>query len=214
MLCFQQNKKVASPLKGGASNDSYSNEKRKQMRTYFPAKLNRCLDTGVPSTACDETLATDYLDLLTELQRRFKAAASRATRMSWSKLDVAAFFRTTEWIVGEFRKLRKNGRVLSEPNTKNGRCLSDSVEASVWKFYEDNTVSHCMLGKKDLICGKQKRRMLLRSICSMEKPKPRSTQRVFKFCIFAATVVCASLSTRQADSVRMFLPSKHQAATT
>lgn len=111
----------------------------------------------------------DYVSLMQDLKEKYDCEHERAKKFqiltlspsSWSRQKIMNFLGASERHVRDAIKLRSETGVLSVPPRKRGRPLSEDIKEAVRKFYEDDAVSYCLPGKKDVIRGHQKRLLLM-----------------------------------------------------
>lgn len=64
-------------------------------------------------------------------------------------------------LVRSARRLRESKGLLENPSPRRNRPLKASVKTSITNFYQDDRISYCLPGKKDVVRGNQKRLLLL-----------------------------------------------------
>ena len=116
--------------------------------------------------------ATD-LDTLTYLMKEKLKTSDYKTKIqvltltpeSWSPRQAAQFFEESEYSIRVARKLKEEKGILSVPNPRHGKTLSEDIRKVVVNFFEDDEFSRLMPGKKDYVSvGKnvhKQRRLLL-----------------------------------------------------
>ncbi|KAH9374681.1 hypothetical protein HPB48_000154 [Haemaphysalis longicornis] len=95
------------------------------------------------------------------------------------------FFGAPERHARDAVKLRSESGVLSVPPRRKGRPLSEEIKEAVRKFYEDDAVSYCLPGKKDVIRGHQKR-LLLMNLRELHEEWKKTSQFKCGFSSFAS----------------------------
>ena len=87
------------------------------------------------------------------------------TPESWSRRQAAEFFEESEYSIRVARKLKEEKGILSVPNPRHAKTLSEDIRKVVVNFFEDDEFSRIMPGKKDYVSvGKnvhKQRRLLL-----------------------------------------------------
>lgn len=111
------------------------------------------------------TLAQEYLELLENAREQVVQENKRSKRISlltlvppsWSRKKVAEYFGASEHQVRIDGKIRRHGGILCSPSAKMNRPLDENTKKSITRFNENELISVCLLGKKDVVRGKQKR---------------------------------------------------------
>ncbi|CAN8008965.1 unnamed protein product [Ixodes pacificus] len=80
---------------------------------------------------------------------------------SWSREKIMNFFGASERQARQAVKVRSESGILGTVPKRRGRSVSEEVKASIMEFYQDDAVSYCLPGKKDVLRGRQKRLLLL-----------------------------------------------------
>ena len=105
-----------------------------------------------------EQKAKDFEVLLFLMKEKIRASSRKEiikiltlTPKSWSIRKTADFFNVSNYLVRSAFKLRKEKGILSEPQTKRGKCLPNEIIQLVEDFYYDDEFSRQMPGKKDYV---------------------------------------------------------------
>ena len=105
-----------------------------------------------------ETKAADLdrlVDAMTEKLKKPLSTSEKITLMtlapeSWSRQQVSKYFGVSEYVVWEARSLKEKKGIISVPDKRIGRGLSEEVINSVKAFYEDDEFSRMMPGGRIL----------------------------------------------------------------
>ncbi|KAM7281442.1 hypothetical protein ISCGN_006394 [Ixodes scapularis] len=76
---------------------------------------------------------------------------------SWSREKIINFFGALERQARQAVKVRSESGILSTVPKRRGRPVSEEVKAPIMEIYQDDAVSYCLPGKKDVLRGRQKR---------------------------------------------------------
>ena len=96
--------------------------------------------------------------MMEELQQEFQKTTDHQRRIQilslspFSKSETIRFFKTTDHMVTQSRKAKKEHGVLPVlPPFSKGKVINDNVKQSILNFYESDDVSRVCAGKKDVI---------------------------------------------------------------
>ena len=109
---------------------------------------------------------------------------------SWSRKAAAQFFNVSEYAVRTARNLKKERGILSIPDARKGRTITEDTKAAILSFYQDDEYTRLMPGKKDSVSigrkvHEQKRLILcnLRELFSeFKRINPHCKVGFSKFC--------------------------------
>lgn len=165
-----------SPLqrkRGRKDRETYAQKKVRKLKANAEKRIFKSLGLHHKSILQRDQregfVLSDYLKLMQDVKEKFGREESRETRIqlltlapsSWSRQKTMDFFGASERQVRQALNMRTEGGVLGTPPKRRGRPLSEGVKASIINFYEDDAVSYCLPGKKDVLKGRQKRLLLL-----------------------------------------------------
>lgn len=200
-----------SPLKLHAlpshSKASYGKRKLEKVNQVLKEKVYRALDysevedSDIAEGNVDAEMirkAQDF-DAMIMLMKDKVANVNRAKKIqmltlappSWSKEKIMSEFNATEHIVRQARKLKNEKGILSIPEPKKGKRISDDIVKLVIDFYQHDEFSRMLPGAKDKVSIKrnvymQKRLILcnLRELYSCFKWEHPPTIKInfSKFC--------------------------------
>lgn len=133
------------------------------------ASLERSQISARGTHEAGEFRLSDYVILMNDVKKKFSQEESREKKIeyltlaphSWSREKTMKFFGSSERQVREAIKVKGQSGILSTREKKPGRPVSEEVKASIRAFYEDDSVSYCLPGKKDTLQGHQKRLLLM-----------------------------------------------------
>ena len=127
-----------------------------------------------------ETKAADLDRLVDAMVEKLKGPLTTSEKIqlmtlapeSWSRQKVAQHFGVSEYVVREARSLKEKKGIISVPDKRVGRGLSQEVIDSVKAFYEDDEFSRMMPGGKDFVSIGNKVHMQKRLLlCNLNEPK-------------------------------------------
>eukprot|EP00112_Aurelia_sp_Birch-Aquarium-sp1_P016223 Seg366.9 transcript_id=Seg366.9/GoldUCD/mRNA.D3Y31 product="ARL14 effector protein" protein_id=Seg366.9/GoldUCD/D3Y31 len=109
---------------------------------------------------------------------------------SWSRKAAARFFNVSEYAVRTARSLKKDSGILSIPDARKGRTITEDTKTAILDFYQDDEYTRLMPGKKDSVSigrnvHEQKRLILcnLRELFSeFKRTHPNCKVGFSKFC--------------------------------
>lgn len=79
---------------------------------------------------------------------------------SWSREKIMEFFGASERQVREAMKVKAHSGILGKRERRSGRPVNE-VKPTVRAFFEDDSVSYCLPGKKDTLKARQKCLLLM-----------------------------------------------------
>jgi hypothetical protein len=138
----------------------YTRKKAKLIQTTVKRKLE--LVTGKPlnesETDVEEQNSADS-EMIAQLQDKFKSCTKRIEKVqvltvlpkSWSIKKIQTEFQATNYMVRQAKSLVENKGILSTPDQKAGRTLSENVVDRVREFYCSDLISRLMPGMKDYV---------------------------------------------------------------
>lgn len=196
-----------SPLKLHAisshSKGSYGKRKLASVQAVLKQKVTRALDYPIESFDSDKEgqvlsqKAKDF-DVMISLIKEKIVSVGRSKQIqiltlappSWSKEKIMAEFNVSEYLVRQARKLKKEKGILSIPDPRKGKLLSEETIKLVRDFYQNDEYSRILPGAKDKVSIKknvymQKRLILnnLRELFSCFKWENPNVKIGFsKFC--------------------------------
>ena len=94
------------------------------------------------------------------------------------------FFGASTRQVREAMKLKSEAGILRTPPKRKGHPVSEEIKKSIRAFYEDDSISYCFPGKKDVIHGHQER-LLLSNLKEMPEEWKKTTHLKCGFLTFA-----------------------------
>ena len=103
-------------------------------------------------------------EILTQLKDKFNATSTSKSEqvqiltilpLSWSIKKIEEQFGCSDYMVRKAKKLVKEKGILSTPNPKPGKVLSQKTADSVREFYNSDEVSRALPGMKDFVSVKQ-----------------------------------------------------------
>lgn len=159
--------------RGRKSRELYARKKVKRLQKSTEKQVYSYLGLQQPSTSAgnfsDEFPTQDYITLMEQLKEKYASEEGRQKKiqiltlapMSWSREKIMTYFGASERQAREAMRVRTKDGVLATPSRKAGRPISEKAKSSIRQFYEDDSVSYCLPGKKDVIRGHQKRLLLL-----------------------------------------------------
>ncbi|KAH9373085.1 hypothetical protein HPB48_018498 [Haemaphysalis longicornis] len=107
--------------------------------------------------------------LMNEVKRKFNDENNREKRIqfltlaphSWSGEKILTFFGASEREVREAVKVKADESILGTRPKRQGRVMSEATKSSIIQFFEDDSISYCRPGRKDVLNGRQKRLLLI-----------------------------------------------------
>ena len=101
----------------------------------------------------------DGREMIKQLKEKFAVASSRSEKLtiltilpkSWSVAKMMSEFGVTKYMASSAKKLVENKGMLSSPNSKAGKTLSQDTLELVKSFYNHDDVSRVMPGIKDAL---------------------------------------------------------------
>lgn len=167
-------------------------------RSRNVSNLTNTADVNVSSTSRPtpsyEFLTDDYRRLMEDVKKRFGEEKDRSKKISlltlapssWSRKRIAQYFGASERQVRLAMSMKKEKGILSCSTQRLNRPLDESTKSSVRNFYEDELVSICLPGKKDVVRGSQKRLLLINLKEAYEEWKKSNNGVKCGFSKFAA----------------------------
>lgn len=119
------------------------------------------------------------------------------------------FFGAPERHARDAVRLRSESGVLSVPPRRRSRPLSEEIKEAVRKFYEDDAVSHCLPGKKDVVRSHQKR-LLSMNLQELHEEWKKTSQFKCGFSSFASLCPPHSVLAGGSGTHTICLCLKHQ----
>ncbi|KAH9375394.1 hypothetical protein HPB48_017200 [Haemaphysalis longicornis] len=115
------------------------------------------------------TELSDYVVRMNEIKRKFNDENNREKRIqlltlaphSWSREKIMTFFGASEREVREAVKVKAAEGILGTRPKRQGRVISEATKSLIIQFFEDDSASYCLPGKKDVLNGRQKRLLLM-----------------------------------------------------
>lgn len=151
-----------SPLKKKKFNlPSYTTKKLNKIKVSLEKNL-------LPESRQEEVVElieeSEEVEMLQQLKEKFASTTKRSEKMtilsilpkSWSCQKIEEEFGVTNYMARAAKKLVREKGILSTPNPKPGRTLSDVTAESVKDFYNSDEVSRMMPGKKDYVTIRNK----------------------------------------------------------
>lgn len=132
---------------------------RKYPKTKFK-KVSKVLKEKILQFSdSDSSTESPEMEMLTQLKEKFQSTKDRSLKVqiltllpkSWSVRKVQKEFEATNYMVRKAKKLVKENGILSTPNPKPGKNLSQDTVNSVKDFYNSDQISRNMPGKKDFV---------------------------------------------------------------
>ena len=118
--------------------------KRKDPRANIPISIQaKATDLDTLTYLMKEKLKTS--DYKTKIQ------VLTLTPEAWSRRQAAEFFEESEYSIRVARKLKEERGILSVPNPRHGKALSEDIRKVVVNFFEDDEFPRIMPGKKDYV---------------------------------------------------------------
>ena len=157
----------------------YPGEKLEKITDAFRKKLRM-----TPKQTEDEdfeTKARDFEEMIGQLKDKFSTSDSRSEKLqvltvlpkSWQIQKIEREFKITNYMARSAKKLVNEKGVLSTPNPKLGKKISEEIVEKVRMFYESDDISRCMPGKKDsvsmIINGKKDRVQKRLILCNLKE---------------------------------------------
>ena len=140
------------------SSKKYCEQKMKIKRAYKESLFTCEDDSEEEIRHC-----SDYLEIIQQLKEKFETSDKSTKLMiltlvpkSWSCKKIENEFGVSNYIARKAKKLTQEKGILSTPDPKPGKALSDDTVNLVKKFYCSEEVSRQMPGKKDYISIKDK----------------------------------------------------------
>ena len=141
-------------------NKRYSEEKLKRVNDTLRKKLRINIELEKHREHQNsKELNVFYHEMISELKVKFEMSVKRSEQMqvrtmlpsSWSAKKIQDEFQVTNFMARAAKKLATEKGVLSKPNPKPGRSVSETIVEHVKKFYESDDISHQMAGKRDCV---------------------------------------------------------------
>ena len=145
----------------------FRRKRRMWNQTYVGEKLQRVGDVLKKKVLFavgheEKETQDDGLEMIKQLKDKFAVASSRSEKLtiltilpkSWSAAKMMSEFGVTNYMASSAKKLVENKGVLSSPNSKAGKTLSQATLELVKSFYHHDDVSRVMPGKKDFVSSR------------------------------------------------------------
>ena len=145
----------------------FRRKRRVWNQTYVGEKLQRVGDVlkkkVLFATGHEEReTQDDGSEMIKQLKEKFAVASSRSEKLtiltilpkSWSVAKMMSEFGVTKYMASSAKKLVENKGVLSSPNSKAGKTLTQDTLELVKDFYHHDDVSRVMPGKKDFVSSR------------------------------------------------------------
>ena len=128
-----------------------------------------------------ETKARDFEEMIGQLKDKFSTSDSRSEKVqvlsvlpkSWQIRKIERECKITNYMAHSAKKLVNEKGVLSTPNPKLGKKISEEIVEKVRMFYESDDISRCMPGKKDSVSmsinGKKERVQKHLILCNLQE---------------------------------------------
>ncbi|XP_043278835.1 uncharacterized protein [Venturia canescens] len=134
-------------------------------QTYLQKKVRNVCDElntslGILKDTDDETNSKDFLEMIEKLKIKFtNNNTTRSEKIqiltllpeTWGLPRVCSIMGCTRYMASLARRLREEKGILSTPNAKLGRSLSNDIKARIREFYVDDEISVNMPGMKDYL---------------------------------------------------------------
>ncbi|KAL5505266.1 hypothetical protein EMCRGX_G006670 [Ephydatia muelleri] len=117
-------------------------------------------------------------EIISQLKEKFQSTTKRSELVhiltvlpkSWSVQRIMKEFGTSKRMARRAKELVDEKGILSTPNTKIGKCLSDATVQLLQDFYTSDEVSRAMPGKKDYISvGRKEHRQNRLILCNLRE---------------------------------------------
>ena len=199
--------------------------KLKKINNSFEEQVASCYSISVDefrgkasNSTNDQELvqkATDLDNIVYQMKEKLKTCNRNQkiqvltlTPVSWSIRKTATFFDVSIFIVRKSRRILKESGILSMPEKKKGRPLSDETITLVKQFYSDDEFSRQLPGKKDCVSIARNVHMQKRLIlCSLnelyiefKKRNPLVKVGISRFCCYRPKW-CINVNTTGTHSV-------------
>ncbi|CAN7981167.1 unnamed protein product, partial [Ixodes pacificus] len=165
-----------SPLqrkRGRTSRETYAQKKVRKLKITAERRIYTSLGVQQKPTSQpnqdEDFVLSDYVSLMQDVKNKFDLEKNREKKLqlltlappSWSREKIMNFFVASERQALQAVKVRSESGILGTVPKRRGRPVSEEVKASIMEFYQDDAVSYCLPGKKDVLRGRQKRLLLL-----------------------------------------------------
>lgn len=127
-------------------------------------KITEAFRTKILGLSAEETVQAPNYDseIISQLKEKFKSTTNKSVQMqilttlpkSWTINQIEKEFGVTNFIARKAKNLVKEKGIMSSPNPKPGKTLSQETADLVKRFYESDEVSRQMPGKKDFVSVK------------------------------------------------------------
>ncbi len=165
----------------------YSEEKLDRITGAFRKKLR--IDPQITDHAEMQRIELkykrDYDEIITQLKGKFQSCERRSDQMqvltvlpqSWSIRQMQDEFGISNYMARATKKLVEEKGILSTPNPKPGRAITDEVTTKIKEFYESDEISRQMPGKKDCVTmdvnGKKEKVQKRLILCNLKEAYER-----------------------------------------
>ena len=149
-----------SPIKKKRMKEKkYPKEKIKNVMKVVKKKM-----LNVSSSESEENpIETSESEIIAQLKDKFNSSNRKSEKVqiltilpqSWSIRKIEEEFGATNYMVRKAKQLVNTRGILSTPNPKPGKMLSNDTVKLVYNFFENDEISRCMPGKKDFISVKE-----------------------------------------------------------
>lgn len=175
----------------------YAQTKLQRLQKRAAKAIDVSLGLDKPATYGQQTNEhfelSDYVVLMNEVKRKFNDENNREKRIqfltlapnSWSREKIMTFFGASEREVREAVKVKAAEGILGTRPKRQGRVMSEAITSSIVQFFEDDSVSYCLPGRKDVLNGRQKR-LLLMNLKEMHHEWKRTYNLKCGFSTFAS----------------------------
>jgi hypothetical protein len=135
---------------------------RKAKSIKFAVKRKLELVTGSEILEKEEGIPdhnAEFIEMIDQLKNKFQSCKKRSEKVqvltvlpkSWSIKKITDEFQTSNYMARKAKKLVRTSGVLSTPNPKLGKTLKKKTARDVQAFYNCDSISRVMPGKKDYI---------------------------------------------------------------
>ncbi|KAH9365235.1 hypothetical protein HPB48_003818 [Haemaphysalis longicornis] len=103
----------------------------------------------------------------------------------WSREKIMTFFGASDREVREAVKVKDAEDILGTRPKRQGCVTSEATKSSIFQFFENDSVSYCLPGRKDVLNGRQKH-LLLMNLKEMHHEWKRTYNQKCGFSTFAS----------------------------
>lgn len=143
------------------SQQKYPKEKSHRVKKALKRIIDENPDSD--SSSSDQTGGCTDCEILNQLKEKFHSTKDRSLQVqiltllpkSWTIPRIELEFKTSNYMARKAKHLVKEKGVMSSPNPRPGKPLSDQVVLDVKSFYQEDDISRAMPGAKDFVSVKQ-----------------------------------------------------------